>query len=56
MLNTKGATAKNGVLTLGLLWSTQFLDFKNRFLGEGKESSSPQLYCFTFLDFCPTTQ
>ena len=39
-------------LTLFPLWSAQFLDDKNRFLGEGKESSSLRNYRRTFLDFC----
>ena len=56
MLNTKGATAKNGVLSSLYLWSAQFLEYKNRSLATALELSYPMLYHETFLDFCPTAQ
>ena len=39
MLNTKGFTAKNGVLSSLYLWSAQFLEYKNRSLAKAKKLS-----------------
>ena len=52
MLNTKGATAKNGVLSSLGLWSGQSLELKADFLAQAIKLSSLWNYHGTFLDFC----